>query len=281
MKELLSPPKGLDLYQHQIDQQINDVISQLGPPSRLREACEYALMSGGKRFRPALVLLIANSLGAQNALPAALAIEAFHTASLIADDLPCMDNDTVRRNKPSVHIQFGETTALLASYALIAAGYELLAKNAALMGDPERGIVAVGITSKNTGLQGATGGQYDDIFPGELTKEVATDIIHKKTVTLFEIAFSYGWIFGGGDMEKLPLVKKASEHFGLAFQIADDMGDIEQDRLNGRDVNMCNLFGLEKAREMFHVELKGFESCFTGLGLDCGFLLSKIKSVKF
>ena len=84
MKELLSPPKGLDLYQHQIDQQINDVVSQLGPPSRLREACEYALMSGGKRFRPALVLLIANSLGAQNALPAALAIEAFHTASLIA-----------------------------------------------------------------------------------------------------------------------------------------------------------------------------------------------------
>jgi len=183
MKQLLNPIH----YQDQIDQHIGKLITSLGPKSRLRDACEYALMTGGKRFRPALVLQIANNLGPQNAMPAALAIEVFHTASLIADDLPCMDNDKTRRNQPAVHIQFDETTALLASYALIAAGYQLLAENAAQVMDPDRGIAAVQLTSRNTGLVGAAGGQYDDIFPEELTKEAASEIIYKKTVTLIEI----------------------------------------------------------------------------------------------
>jgi len=268
MKQLLNHPKEVHSFQAEIDQRIREMVTRLGAPSRLKDACEYALMSGGKRFRPALVLMIAKAIGSQNVFPAALAIEAFHTASLIADDLPCMDNDSLRRNQPTLHVELDETTALLASYALISAGYELLAENATLMDDPQRGIVAVQITSKNTGLKGATGGQYDDIFPEKLTEETLREIIHKKTVTLFEIAFSYGWIFGGGDMAKLPLVKKASEHFGLAFQIADDMGDIDQDLTNGRKVNMCTVLGLQKAQEMFHVELQSYNSCCLELGLE-------------
>jgi len=277
MKHLLNEPSRLEDYQSLIHEQIQEVIPKLGPPSRLRDACEYALLTGGKRFRPALVLLIADSLGKQNVLPAALAIEVFHTASLIADDLPCMDNDRFRREKPTVHVQFDEATALLASYALIAAGYQLLAENAAEVGDPQRGLLAVQVTSQNTGLMGAAGGQYDDIFPSNLSVQEVTETIYKKTVTLFEIAFFYGWVFGGGDLDLLPLVKKASNHFGLAFQIADDLGDCEQDKANGRDVNMGNLFGLERAREMFHVELYACQSCLDELGMGLlGNLFAKL-----
>jgi len=277
MKHLLKQSDRLEEYQNLIDRRIREVVPNLGPPSRLRDACEYALMTGGKRFRPTLVLLIAESLGTQDVLPAALAIEAFHTASLVADDLPCMDNDHFRRKKPTVHIKFDETTALLASYALIAAGYQLLSENARDIKDPQRGLIAVQITAQNTGLLGAAGGQYDDIFPANLGMREATDIIYKKTVSLFEIAFYYGWIFGGGGLDQLPLVKKASNHFGLAFQIADDLGDCAQDKVNGRDVNMGNLFGVEKAREMFHVELSEYQSCLKLLGIEpIGSLLAEV-----
>ncbi|NGX57200.1 MAG: Farnesyl diphosphate synthase [Chlamydiae bacterium] len=258
----------LNCYQDRIEQQIQTITTQLGPASPLRDACEYALLSGGKRFRPALVLMIAETLENHvDASYAALAIEAFHTASLIADDLPCMDNDDERRNQPSLHKKYDETTALLASYAMIAAGYELVSQNSLQLNDPERGLIAIQITSKNTGLHGATGGQYLDINPPHLTKEVILDVIQKKTVSLFEIAFSYGWIFGGGDLKSLPLVKKASEHFGMAFQITDDIGDTEQDIVNGRQINLANFLGHEEATKMFHVELKKFEECVGELGL--------------
>src|SRR5688572_22103732 len=114
----------LEPYKQLIEQKLRESIDQLGPKTTLRDACEYALFSGGKRFRPALVLMIANALGYEvDVLPAAMGIEFFHTASLIADDLPCMDNDDERRNKPTTHRLYGESTSLLATYALISAGY--------------------------------------------------------------------------------------------------------------------------------------------------------------
>lgn len=258
--------KILGSYQQHVEKIIKDNIETLGSKTPLRDACEYALLNGGKRFRPALVFIIAKSLNHSiDVSQAALAIEYFHTASLIADDLPCMDNDDERRNKPSSHKVFGETIALLASYALIAAGYGCLTKNAvelkkSAIFDVNHGdrvcSLALENASYNTGIFGATGGQFLDIFPPELTLETMKDVIHKKTVSLFEISFVFGWLFGGGDIDLLDKIKKAALHFGMAFQIADDLDDVIQDAANERKINFAAVFGKKKAIEMFYDEIE-------------------------
>src|ERR1700733_960225 len=121
----------LSEFQEQVDTVIIKNLDLIGPKSSIRDACEYALTSGGKRIRPAIVLMVNKSLGfGVDATYAALATEFFHTASLVVDDLPSMDDDDERRDRPSTHKVFGEAAALLTSYALISAGYMSLAKNA-------------------------------------------------------------------------------------------------------------------------------------------------------
>lgn len=263
--------RTLKPYQKTIEEVIRANISSLGPKTKLRDACEYALTNGGKRFRPVLVYMISNALGRQaDVSQAALAIEYFHTASLIADDLPCMDDDDERRGVPSTHKAFGESTALLASYALIAAGYHCLA-NAKPPRAEDHGLVcalAVENASYNTGLLGATGGQYLDISPPDLKLQTLRDVIQKKTCSLFEISFVFGWLYGGGSVELLPKVKQAALHFGMAFQIADDLGDVAQDAANGRQINMAGVFGREEALRMFHEEIGHYRRLLGELDLD-------------
>lgn len=264
-------------HQREFELKLQVSISDLGQKTKLRDACEYALMNGGKRFRPCMVLLIAKALRAPiDVSQAALAVEFFHTASLVADDLPCMDDDDLRRDKPSVHKVFGEATALLVSYALIATGYEFLAKNAELLRYSDAPyktnsdricLLALESSTKNTGLLGATGGQFLDINPPDLKIETIMKIIHMKTVSLFEISFVLGWLYGGGSLDKLDLVKKAAAHFGMAFQIADDIGDLEQDKRNNRLVNLAAVCGTESASLMFQKEIKDFKYTFKQLGL--------------
>lgn len=254
----------LKSYREIIDQIITLKAKALGGEGKLQEACEYALLNGGKRFRPALVFMVAKALGrGLDVTNQAVAIEYFHTASLIADDLPCMDNDDERRNKPTTHKAFGESIALLASYALIAAGYGAIGdvtKESAIKGiTADVVVMALENAAHNTGLQGATGGQFLDICPPNLKESTLREIIHKKTVTLFEISFVFGWLFGGGSPQKLSQVKKCASHFGMAFQIADDIGDVEQDAKNGRQVNMAGVFGVQAAKEMFREEIAGYK----------------------
>lgn len=267
----------LEPYKELIEKKIRTHIASLGAKTDLRDACEYALVNGGKRFRPALVLMIAKALGFDSDVSqAALGIEFFHTASLIADDLPCMDDEDERRNKPSLHKIYGEAIALLASYALIAAGYACLAKNVKVVQESplsfshlseQIGQLALENVTYNTGIFGATGGQFLDICPPDSSLATIREVIYKKTVSLFEISFVLGWLFGGGKAEKLDLVKKSAEHFGLAFQIADDLEDMVQDAENKKLVNLANLFGKEKALEMFHEEIRQFEESLWQLGL--------------
>ena len=263
-------------YKQQIEKAIEQKTATFGSETVLKQACEYALLNGGKRFRPALVLMIAESLDRKHdVMASALAVEFFHTASLIADDLPCMDDDDMRRDRPSVHKVYGEATALLASYALIASGYEQLALNARGLKESDSSLKADSIcllalenATYNTGLCGATGGQYEDIYPADLTLSTLREILHKKTVSLFEISFVFGWLFGGGSCEKLPKVKQAASHFGMAFQIADDLGDMAQDLKNGRKVNMALVAGPEAALEMFYKEIEAFEHLLLDLAID-------------
>ena len=263
-------------YLNPVNKAILEQIPLLGPKTILRDACEYALASGGKRFRPCLVFMMANALGfGADVTFAALSIEFFHTASLIADDLPAMDDDDQRRGLLSVHKKFGEPVALLASYTLIAAGYEYIAKNTRVI--QQSGLpfsdrsdhlcfLALENATYNTGLMGATGGQFLDVYPSNLSLSSLREVIHKKTSSLFEIAFVFGWLFGGGEPSRLPLVKQAASHFGLAFQIADDLGDMAQDLKNNRQVNVANVFGEEVARKMFHEEHHRFLLIIKELG---------------
>jgi geranylgeranyl diphosphate synthase type II len=264
-------------HRDKIEQEIAKSISSLGDKTKLRDACEYALTNGGKRFRPLIVLMVAEGLGKGLSVnEAALSVEFFHTASIIADDLPCMDNDDERRDKPSVHKVYGETIALLASYALITAAFEKIHRNAAIMkeaGAPydaqcDRAcVIALQVASHCAGIQGATGGQFMDIFPPSLSLDVIKQVIYKKTVTLFEVSFVFGWLFGGGDIEKIDLVKKAAYHLGMAFQIADDIGDLVQDEKNQRDINMARMVGKERAFLLFDEEMRSFEKQLSDLSL--------------
>ena len=253
---------------------LQEAVLDMGEKSPLRDACEYALQSGGKRFRPVLVYSIADALGRQRDVKrAALAVEFFHAASLIADDLPCMDDEAERRQKPTIHRVFGEATALLASYALIAYGYEMLYRaERELAASGEKGsaeicVLALGCMSRCAGLRGAVHGQYMDLFPPDKNAKTVLRIIYEKTGTLFEVAFVLGWLFGGGDIERLDLVRKAAGHFGLAFQIADDFQDVRQDDENRSFGNMVIALGAAEARACFRAEVAAFGEALLSLNL--------------
>lgn len=260
-----------------VEQEIAKSLLLFGEKSKLRDACEYALLSGGKRLRPILVLMVAEALGnGLNVAPAAIAVEFLHTASLIADDLPCMDNDDERRDRPSLHKAFGESTALLVSYSLIFAGYEKLYENGEVMrASPapfasfadEACCLSLKHASQSAGIKGATMGQFLDLYPPNQSIETVKEVLYKKTVTLFEISFVFGWLFGGGSPSEIERVKKGAYHFGMAFQIADDLGDLGQDEANRREINSARILGPERAEKMFAREVDLLKEEISALGL--------------
>lgn len=242
-------PVDLSRYRERFDRELERAIPLLGEKSILRDACEYALFSGGKRIRPILTYVIADAVGGGlDVTNGSLAVEYFHTASLIADDLPSMDDEDRRRDKLSLHKVFGEATAILASYTLISAGYEMIAKNAKILKKKIGDVCSIAIeeVSKVAGISGATGGQFLDLFPPDHSEETIFKILDKKTATLFEISFVLGWLFGGGSVERLEDIKEAAYNFGLAFQIADDIRDIEEDKA----INIAKEIGKERAKEL-------------------------------
>lgn len=266
------------LLRDQIEKEIAKSILSFGPKTKLRDACEYALLSGGKRLRPIIAMMVAEGLGNDlDVHPAALAVEFMHTASLIADDLPCMDNDDERREKPSVHKAYGESVALLASYSLIFSAYEKIHENGEMMKNsrpPFSGFagdvcsLAIKEASKAAGIEGATSGQFLDLYPPNSNFETVKEVLYKKTVTLYEMSFVFGWIFGGGMMARLDEVKECAYHFGMAFQIADDLGDLAQDEKNQREMNAAKVLGGERAYSVFQNEMEHFERLLKELNLN-------------
>ncbi len=267
----------LDVYRTKVDHELALAIDRLGEPSRLRDACSYSCLNGGKRLRPILVLLIAESLPKQrDIMSAALSVEYFHAASLIADDLPCMDNDDMRRSKPSLHKVFEESVAILASYTLIAAGYGGIYETARILKQKEPqnaasidagAIACLEAVTRCAGLQGATHGQYLDLFMTENSYEAIRLMIERKTATLFEISFLLGWLFGGGSQERLSEVRQCAMHLGVAFQIADDLQDVLQDGKEAGGANLAGILGVEKAVALFQEEFDSFVASLKNLGL--------------
>jgi geranylgeranyl diphosphate synthase type II len=193
-------------------------------------AMRYSLINGGKRLRPILVLEFCKMCGGdyRDAIPLACAIEYIHTYSLIHDDLPCMDDDDMRRGNPSCHIVFGQATALLAGDALLTHAFELIADSD--LSDDKK-VKAVSLLAQNAGVGGMIGGQALDLRYENIEASV-TDIltIHKlKTGALISAACILGCIAAGADSKQIEAASRYAYYLGIAFQIKDDLLDIEGD----------------------------------------------------
>ena len=212
-------------------------------PARLHEAMRYSLEAGGKRLRPVLTLAAAELFGARaDALPAAVAIECVHTYSLIHDDLPAMDNDDVRRGRPTCHKQFDEATAILAGDALLTHAFALIGN--AYAARPELAAALVREIGHAAGSTRLIGGQMADML-GETTDGITPDdleFIHRnKTGAMIEIAFVAGGLCGEADEKTIATLRDVGAHLGLAFQIIDDVLDAtrtsaELGKTAGKDV---------------------------------------------
>lgn len=252
--------------------------------SLLKDALYFALTNGGKRLRPLIVDLVGKALNKnQNVEASLLSIEFFHTASLIADDLPCMDNDDLRREKPSLHKEFGEATALLASYGLITKAFEKIYENletSTLKEKQKRANLALKEVSFAAGIGGATGGQFLDLFAQKPTLKQIYEIIEKKTARLFEVSFLLGWLFGGGNLKGLSMVKKLGYHFGFAFQIADDLQDIKEDQKKEKKINIALHVGKKRAEELFEKHISKFENYLEKLNIKTESFIYLVDKVK-
>ena len=242
--------------------------------SSLHEPIAYCLCSSGKRLRPILTKLMAESIGRGFCVrKSALAIEFFHTASLIADDLPCMDDDDLRRSLPSLHKKYSESTALLTSYGLLIEGFAQIEKNGREYAEKGFGTkaeadkrvrIALKETTKLSGPKGAVLGQYFDIEQTNIqTEETFEELYYLKTGTVFQGAFTLGYIFGGGDLEKLYLIEKMSRHLGFAFQIRDDLEDISEPHLS-----FCKKFGIEASLKRCEKEIESFYLALDQLNVE-------------
>ena len=239
----------------------------------------YAIQSGGKRFRPALVWMVAEALhGRASADRAALAVEFFHVSSLIIDDLPCMDNDDFRRGVATTHKVFAEHFAILASFALTAAGFELISD---IPASPEAQKMAYREASRAIGLHGLIGGQQLDLVP-DLAKgrEGITRLIDLKTGALFGLCFIFGWLFGGGETRQLEQVRHLATLFGRIFQIVDDIDDMDQDKAAGKSGNYALLFGLDSAREEVRAYIDQFCDGARQIGLGQSPLIPLMEAMR-
>jgi farnesyl diphosphate synthase len=206
----------------------------LSAPAGLGEAMRYAVLDGGKRLRPLLTLAAARAVAGAVELPAAMrsacAVELIHAYSLVHDDMPCMDNDVLRRGKPTVHVAYGEAQALLAGDALQALAFELLT--------PEDGSVAPAVQARlcaalarAAGHHGMAGGQAIDLaHVGLAMTEVALRDMHRrKTGAMLEVSVHMGALSAGADGPTLACLQRHAQAIGLAFQVVDDILDVTAD----------------------------------------------------
>lgn len=234
------------------------------PQGKVCEAMAYSLLDGGKRIRGCLTLAMCELCGGevQSALPLACAVEMVHAHSLIHDDLPCMDNDDLRRGKPSCHIKFGEGTALLAGDALLTHAFSA-ASDAYFNGTlpAETVLRCVNQLSRAAGVEGMIGGQVIDTAPEEvpMTPEQLEAMHGMKTGALIRSAAVLGCLAAGAPRDVVMQADLYAAKIGLAFQIVDDILDAteESEKLgkstsdaDNNKTTYITLYGVEKAREM-------------------------------
>lgn len=225
----------LDTRKRLVDTALEKVFPEpSGIEASLLEASRYSLFAGGKRLRPVLCMAAAEIVGGSGdlVLPAACALEMIHTYSLIHDDLPAMDNDDFRRGKPTNHKVFGEAVAILAGDALLTEAFDLVASLGTGGKVPApRVLEAIRILVKAAGYRGMVGGQVVDLVCETREVDLATvEYMHVlKTGAMLRASLEMGAVLSGAAPEQILLLTRYGQHMGLAFQITDDLLDIEGD----------------------------------------------------
>jgi geranylgeranyl diphosphate synthase type II len=215
-----------------IEDQLGAFIARLNSPQRLQASMAYSLKAGGKRLRPILLLAVIEALGSdsEKGMAPACSLEMLHTYSLIHDDLPAMDDDDLRRGKPTNHIQFGEATAILAGDGLLTYSFECLSTSELL--DPVLKVKLITELAKAAGPEGMVGGQISDLEAegAVITLQDLESIHRRKTGRLLTYAVKAGALIGGALKDQLEALEQYADHLGVAFQIKDDILDIEGDQ---------------------------------------------------
>ena len=267
--------EALDFYTKPIDNEQSEIYN----------AMRYSLLSGGKRIRPVMVLACEELFSNETkSIPFACALEMIHTYSLIHDDLPCMDNDDLRRGKPTNHIVYGEATAVLAGDALLTNAFSVMLKNSKLT--PQQTIDAALVLSDAAGTEGMIGGQVIDMASeGKQIDEKTLRTMHLcKTGALIIAAVKLGAIAGGALSEDISRLEDFARNLGVAFQIKDDILDVEgNEALLGKKTGMdrenqkttfVTLYGLEKSKELLNEYTEKAKKALAFYGEKAEFLLN-------
>lgn len=276
-------PDELKILQNEINAALDGFFWEDCPQKVLLDAMRYSLLAGGKRIRPVLLLKFCEAAGGERsaALPAACGIEMLHTYSLIHDDLPCMDNDDLRRGKPTCHKVFGETNAVLAGDALQSAAYGAVLSSPVA---PERTAAMTKTLAFAAAEQGMCGGQYLDTSKEGLpvTEDELYKIHRLKTGALLRAACVMGVQCAGGTAEQVSAAEDFAMNLGLAFQIRDDVLDTistvdELGKPIGSDAaekktTFVSLLGVEECSRLVHEHTEKAKSAIAGLFSDTDFL---------
>ncbi len=255
------------LYPESLIKIINDRINEYlkgysDIPQILKKSIVYSMNNGGKRLRPILCLTVAKSLGKdyELVLPVACAIEFIHTYSLIHDDLPAIDNDDFRRGAPTCHRKFGEDIAILAGDAIFAEAFNIILSRQE--SPPEVLVKVLSEIGSASGAHGMVAGQIVDVFfAGKKISKPLLEYMHaNKTGKLITAAVTSGAILSGAGDDYISLFKQYSENIGMAFQITDDLLDLESTieitgKTSGKDIlqnknTFPSLFGIEKSKKI-------------------------------
>ncbi|MCM3236958.1 polyprenyl synthetase family protein [Heyndrickxia oleronia] len=268
----------------ELENQLSAYISNLNAPMIIKEAMDYSLQAGGKRIRPSLVFATIRSFGQNEmeGMSVACALEMIHTYSLIHDDLPAMDNDDLRRGKPTNHKVFGEAYSILAGDGLLTYSFQVIAQDPKLSNDKK--VKLMELLAISAGPEGMVGGQVADML-GE-NKSLTIDeleYIHKnKTGKLLLYAVKAGAIIADATNEQIDILAQYAENIGLAFQIRDDILDIEgnEETLGkpvGSDVENVkstypSLLSLDGAKKRLHYHTEKAKECIKTLNLHSNLL---------
>ncbi len=239
-KPLSSYPEIAEQFIPQIDAALDArTATEDGCPARLREAIRYSLLAPGKRLRPILVLLAAEACqgNAEAAMPGACAVEMVHAYSLIHDDLPAMDDDDLRRGRPTCHKAFGEATAILAGDALLTLAFEVLAKE---VQPAETAAACCAALAEAAGAANMVGGQAADLDTaggdgrrqdGPSSLAVLESIHHRKTGAMIRVSLRLGGLVAGAELAQLAALDAFGRRVGLCFQITDDLLDVQSSQV--------------------------------------------------
>lgn len=260
----------LEDRQNIVEEALQRYLPEDGFPSDIYKAVHYSVFNGGKRIRPILCLAAAEAIGGDlvPAIPVACALELIHSYSLIHDDLPSMDNDDFRRGKPTCHKVFGENMAILAGDALLTEAFVLLSRAEKVMLSAERRLAIIQEIANAAGINGMVGGQALDVISEKTGADetILQDIHRRKTGALIVAAVKSGAVMFNAGKDKIQALTEYGMHVGLAFQIADDILNVEGDsRLMGKGtgsdaarnkMTYPSLMGLQQAKEKLnqHVE---------------------------